>query len=46
MTVCRPFFEWMRMNNCHSIDHMHVGKECDACHVRYKQYRQEATHDM
>ena len=39
-TVCR-LLEWVRMDNCHAINHMDVGKECNTCQIRYKKYRQE-----
>lgn len=46
MLMCRPFLEWVRMNDCHAIDHVYVGKECDTCQIRHKEYRQETAHDM
>ena len=40
------FLKWMRMDDGHSINYMHVGEKRDTCHVRNKKYRQETAHDI
>lgn len=41
MLMRRPLLKRVRMDNCHAINHMNVGKECNTCQIRYKKYRQE-----
>ena len=46
MLVCRPFLEWVRMDDCHAIDYMNMRKKCKTCQIRNKEYRQEIVHDI
>jgi hypothetical protein len=42
MFMFRILIERMRMDNRNPIHDMRVGKECNACQIRYKEYRKQA----